>query len=140
MFPFSYLPHVNAFLNTASGLLLMAGFARIRRKDRIGHRRFMLSALVSSALFLISYLVYHAHAGSVRFQGHGSVRVLYFAILLSHILLAAVVLPMALITLRYALKEKFDRHRRIARMTLPVWLYVSVTGVLVYLMLYHMQF
>jgi uncharacterized membrane protein YozB (DUF420 family) len=140
MFPFDYLPHVNAFLNSASALLLMAGFARIRHKDRIGHRRFMLSALVCSALFLVSYLVYHAHAGSIRFHGRGSVRTLYFGILISHTVLAAVVLPMVLITLRHALKQTFDRHRRIARLTLPVWFYVSVTGVLVYLMLYRMRF
>lgn len=140
MFPFSVLPHVNAFLNTASALLLTAGFVRIRRKDRIGHRRFMLSALVSSALFLVSYLTYHAHAGSIRFQGRGPVRTLYFGVLLSHTLLAVLVLPMVLVTLRFALQEKFDRHRRIARLTLPVWFYVSVTGVFVYLMLYHMHF
>ena len=139
MTPFSWLPHVNAFLNSASALLLLAGFVQIRRKNRAGHRRLMLSALICSSLFLMTYIVYHLHAGSVRFQGHGSIRSLYLGILLSHTLLAAVVLPMVLITLRYALKERFDRHRRIARLTLPVWFYVSVTGVVVYLMLYHLR-
>ena len=136
---YNYLPHVNAFLNTASALLLLAGFAQIRRKNRTGHRRLMLSALGCSTLFLVSYIVYHAHAGSVRFQGNGSIRSLYLSILLSHTVLAAAVLPLVLITLWNALKENFDRHRRIARLTLPIWFYVSVTGVVVYLMLYHMR-
>ena len=139
MFPFGYLPHVNAFLNSASALLLLAGYVQIRRKNRNGHRRLMLSALVCSSLFLVSYLVYHAHAGSVRFQGRGALRVLYLGILLSHTILAAAVLPLVLLTLRNALKERFDRHRRIARLTLPIWFYVSVTGVVVYLMLYQLR-
>ncbi len=139
MIPYEYLPHLNAILNTASALLLLAGYVRIKSRDRIGHRRFMLSAVTSSSLFLISYLVYHAHAGSVHFQGRGFARPVYFTILLSHTLLAACVLPIVCVILYFALTERFDRHRRIARVGLPVWLYVSVTGVLVYLMLYHLQ-
>jgi len=138
MIPYSYLPHLNAILNSASAVLLLAGHARIRKRDRIGHRRFMLSAVASSSLFLVSYLTYHAHAGSVRFQGQGIVRPVYFAVLLSHTLLAACVLPLVGTILYFALSEKFDRHRRLARYGFPVWLYVSVTGVLVYLMLYHL--
>ena len=99
----------------------------------------MLGALTASCLFLISYLIYHAQVGSVRFLGEGWVRTVYFAILISHTVLATTVVPLAIITLRRALKERFDRHRRIARWTLPIWLYVSVTGVIVYLMLYHLN-
>ena len=139
MIPYSYLPHINAILNSTSAVLLLAGYLRIRNRDRIGHRRFMISALVSSSLFLISYLVYHAHAGSVRFQGRGFVRPVYFGILLSHTMLAACVLPLVCVILYFALKRRFDRHRKLARVGFPVWLYVSVTGVLVYLMLYHLQ-
>ncbi len=138
MIPYSYLPHLNAILNSTSAAFLLAGYLRIRNKDRIGHRRFMLSAVISSSLFLISYLVYHAHAGSVRFQGRGLIRPIYFTVLLSHTLLAACVIPLVGTILYFALREKFDRHRRIARVGFPVWLYVSVTGVLVYLMLYHL--
>ena len=137
MFPYSYLPHLNAILNSASALLLLAGFIRIRRKDRIGHRRFMLSALVPSSLFLISYVIYHAHAGSVRFKGHGLIRPVYFVILLSHTVLAVGMLPIIFMALRYALRQEFDRHRKFAPVAFASWLYVSVTGVLVYLMLYH---
>ncbi len=139
MIPYNYLPHLNAVLNTTSAVLLLAGYLRIRNKDRGGHRRFMLSALVSSTLFLISYLVYHAHAGSVRFQGHGAIRPVYFTILITHTLLAAVVVPLVATILYFALRERFDRHRKLARFGFPVWLYVSVTGVLVYLMLYHLK-
>ncbi len=138
MIPYNYLPHVNAILNLASALLLLAGFLRIRHGDRIGHRRFMLSALLSSALFLVSYLTYHSHAGSVRFQGRGLVRSIYFTILISHTVLAVFVLPLVLVVLSFALREKFDRHRKLARVAFPVWLYVSVTGVMVYLMLYQL--
>lgn len=137
MFPYSYLPHLNAILNSASALLLLAGFIRIRRGDRPGHRRLMLSALAPSCLFLISYLVYHAHAGSVRFQGRGPIRPIYFAILLSHTVLAACMLPFIFMALRCALRQEFDRHKRYAPVAFASWLYVSVTGVLVYLMLYH---
>jgi putative membrane protein len=135
--PYSILPHLNAILNSASALLLLAGFIRIRRKDRKAHRRFMLSALIPSSLFLISYVIYHAHAGSVHFQGQGVIRTAYFAILLSHTVLAVGMLPFIFIALRLALRQEFDRHRVYAPVAFAAWLYVSVTGVLVYLMLYH---
>ena len=102
------------------------------------HRAFMIAALVTSSLFLVSYLYYHAHVGSVRFQGQGWSRPVYFTILISHTILAAVVVPMVIITLSRALRERFDRHRAIARWTYPVWMYVSITGVVVYVMLYHL--
>ena len=140
MLPYGLMPHLNAFLNSASALLLLAGYSRIRRKDRIWHRRFMLSALFTSSLFLVSYLIYHAHAGSVRFQGQGLVRPFYFALLLSHTILAAGVLPLVVVALFFALKQRFDVHKKFARVTFPIWLYVSVTGVLVYLMLYQIHF
>jgi putative membrane protein len=110
----------------------------IRRRDMRRHRAAMISAFVMSSLFLVSYLVYHANVGSVPFQGQGAIRYVYFAILITHIILAALILPLALLTLSRALSQKFDRHRKIARWTLPIWLYVSVTGVLIYLMLYRM--
>jgi uncharacterized membrane protein YozB (DUF420 family) len=132
------LPAVNATLNAIAAVLLVIGFVLIRRGRIEQHRRVMLAAFATSALFLISYLVYHANAGSRPFTGQGPVRVFYFVILLTHIVLAAAILPMALITLSRGLRAEFDRHRRIARWTLPIWLYVSVTGVIVYLMLYQL--
>ena len=132
------LPTLNAALNAASALLVITGFLLIRRGHREAHRRAMLLALVCSSLFLASYLLYHAQVGSVRFQGEGAVRPLYFAVLLSHTLLAVLVVPLVAVTLRHALGARFDRHRRIARVTLPIWAYVSATGVLVYFMLYHL--
>ncbi len=135
----SALPAVNAFLNGTSAVLLTVGFVFIRRKNVPAHRACMLSAFGVSAIFLVSYLVYHAQAGSVPFQGRGWVRPVYFALLLSHIVLAAVIVPLALTTIHRAWTGRFDHHRRIARWTLPIWLYVSVTGVLVYLMLYHLD-
>lgn len=131
------LPTLNALLNSTSFVLLAAGFYFIRRKKISAHRRCMLSACAVSALFLISYLTYHYQVGSVRFTHQGWVQPLYFTVLLSHTVLAVVIVPMALITLFRALKGRFDRHRRIARWTLPVWMYVSITGVVVYWMLYH---
>ncbi len=136
MIPYAELPTVNAALNGTSALLLLAGYSRIRRRDRTGHRAFMIAALVTSILFLLSYLTFHAHAGSVRYQRQGWSRTLYLSILASHSLLAAVIVPMVIITLHRALKGKFDRHRQVARWTFPIWLYVSVTGVIVYLMLF----
>ena len=134
----SDLPALNAVLNATSATLLVIGYRLIRRRRVQQHRRVMLAAFTASTLFLISYLVYHANVGSRPFPGQGPIRTVYFAILISHVVLAAVILPMALITLWRALSERFDRHRRIARWTLPLWLYVSVTGVIVYLMLYQM--
>lgn len=132
------LSTVNAILNGAAAVLLVCGWVLIRRGRRDAHRRVMLAAFGVSVLFLISYLVYHYNVGSVRFQKTGGVRAVYFTILISHTVLAALVAPMAIVTLRRALASRWDAHRRLARWTLPVWLYVSVTGVLVYLMLYHL--
>ena len=132
------LPAVNATLNAIAASLLVYGYVLIRRRQFEKHRRVMLAAFAVSALFLVSYLIYHANVGSRPFPGRGPIRVVYFAILISHIVLAALILPLALITLSRALRQRFDRHVPIARWTLPIWLYVSVTGVIVYLMLYRM--
>jgi uncharacterized membrane protein YozB (DUF420 family) len=134
----SLLPSLNALLNATSAALLVWGWTLIRRGERKKHRRAMLAALAASALFLTSYLVYHAQVGSVRFQRTGTIRTVYLTILLTHTVLAIAVVPMAAVTLARALKGRFDRHRALARWTLPVWLYVSVTGVVVYLMLYRL--
>lgn len=134
----SGLPLLNAILNGASSILLASGYIFIRRRQVKRHRFCMLSAFGLSALFLISYVIYHAFAGSTRFTGQGWIRPIYFTILISHIVLAALVLPLALTTLYRAWQNTFVQHRRIARWTLPVWFYVSVTGVVVYLMLYHL--
>lgn len=133
-----YLPHVNAVFNTTSALLLLAGFRFIRRGRIQAHRNCQVSAVVTSTLFLISYLTYHYYHGATRFAGQGLVRPLYFAILLTHTILAVAIVPLILVTLYRAARKDFIRHRRIARWTLPLWLYVSVTGVIVYLMLYHL--
>jgi len=130
------LPAVNATLNAVSALLLMTGYVLIRARRPDPHRRCMIAAFVSSALFLTSYLIYHAQVGSVRFTRDGLVRPLYFSILVTHVVLAAAVLPLALVTLSRGLKARYRQHRAIARWTLPIWLYVSVTGVLVYVLLY----
>jgi uncharacterized membrane protein YozB (DUF420 family) len=132
------LPALNATLNAIAAVLLVTGYVLIRRGRIQQHRRVMLAAFSTSALFLVSYVIYHANTGSRPFAGPGAIRIVYFAILISHVILAAAILPMALITLTQALRERFDRHMRIARWTLPIWLYVSVTGVIVYLMLYQM--
>ena len=134
------LPTVNAFLNGSATALLVAGFLLIRSGRREAHRRVMVSAFACSALFLVSYLVYHAGVGSVRFRGTGTVRTVYLGILLTHTLLAAAVPFLAVAALALAAKGRLETHRRLARVTLPVWLYVSVTGVVVYLMLYRMGF
>lgn len=132
------LPALNAILNATAASLLIYGYVLIRRREFERHRRVMLTAFAVSALFLVSYVIYHANAGSRPFPGRGPIRVVYFTILISHVVLAAAILPLALITLSRALRQRFDRHVPIARWTLPIWLYVSVTGVLVYLMLYQM--
>lgn len=132
------LPALNAVLNGASGLLIAAGWVLIRRRHRLAHKRVMLAAVACSAAFLVSYLAYHAQVGSVRFQGQGPIRTVYFAILISHTILAAAIVPLVLITVSHGLRERFDRHRRIARVTLPLWAYVSVTGVVIYWMLYRL--
>ena len=133
----TYLPHLNAFLNGTSAVLLFTGYSFIRARNVIAHRACQIAALIVSSLFLVSYLVYHYHHGSTRFLGVGFVRPLYFTILTTHTILAVVIVPLIFVTFYRALRGDFIRHRRIARVTLPLWLYVSVTGVIVYLMLYH---
>jgi len=135
---YTTLPAVNAALNATSTILLVAGWSFIRRRDIRRHRACMLAAFATSALFLTSYLVYHANVGSVPFSGQGLVRTVYFTILITHVILAATILPLALVTLSRALAQRFDRHRAIARWTFPIWLYVSVTGVVIYVMLYRL--
>jgi uncharacterized membrane protein YozB (DUF420 family) len=130
------LPALNATLNATAAVLLAIGWRLIRLGRMKQHRAVMIAAFSTSVLFLISYLTYHAQVGSKPFPGHGPVRVLYFTILLTHTVLAIVIVPMVLITLSRGLAARFDRHRAIARWTLPLWMYVSVTGVIVYLMLY----
>ena len=132
------LPTLNAGLNALASVVLVAGYVMIRSRRIDAHRRCMLSALGTSALFLVSYVIYHVNAGSVPFRGTGTVRVVYFAVLIPHIILAAAILPLALVTTARGLRGDYTRHVRIARWTLPVWLYVSVTGVIVYLMLYQL--
>lgn len=138
MLTLSDLPTLNASLNGVAAVLLTAGYFCIRRGWIVAHHRLMLAAFAASALFLSSYLFYHYHRLSTPFEGEGALRWVYFTVLISHILLAATVPPLALLTLSRALRKKFDRHRRIARWTLPIWLYVSVTGVAVYWMLYRL--
>jgi uncharacterized membrane protein YozB (DUF420 family) len=130
------LPAVNATLNAVAGILLIIGYLLIRAGRREMHRRVMLAAFATSAVFLASYLVYHVQVGSVRFARQGLVRPVYFSILITHIVLAAAVLPLSLVTLSRGLRGSYARHKAIARWTLPIWLYVSVTGVLVYVLLY----
>jgi uncharacterized membrane protein YozB (DUF420 family) len=130
------LPAVNATLNAISGILLLIAYAHIRARRIQQHRQFMIAAFATSSLFLVCYLVYHAQVGSVPFTRQGFVRPLYFTILITHVTLAATVVPLALVTLSRGLKAKYPQHRRIARWTFPVWMYVSVTGVLVYVLLY----
>lgn len=132
------LPTLNAILNATAAGLLIWGWVLIRRGEREKHRRAMLAAFAVSVMFLASYLVYHAQAGSVRYQKTGAIRAVYLSILLTHTVLAAAVPPLAILTLRRALKGRFEGHRALAHWTLPIWLYVSLTGVAVYLMLYRL--
>ena len=132
------LPALNASLNALAALFLTAGYVLIRKGHEEAHKRCMLAALATSSLFLISYVVYHANVGSRPYGGQGAVRLVYFAILITHVVLAAAVVPLALVTANRGLKNRLDAHVRIARWTLPIWLYVSVTGVVVYVMLYHL--
>ncbi|MDE2060372.1 MAG: DUF420 domain-containing protein [candidate division NC10 bacterium] len=138
MLSVAVLPTINAALNGTSALFLTLGYLFIRQRKIVAHKLCMGSALGISTLFLISYLTYHYQVGSIPFAGHGGIRALYFTILISHTVLAAAILPLALITVSRVLKGRFDRHVRIARFTLPLWLYVSVTGVIIYFMLYHL--
>jgi len=134
----SDLPTLNAILNGIAATLLATGWVLIKRGRIAQHRACMLAAFGTSALFLVSYVTYHANVGSRPFGGQGPIRVVYFAILISHVVLAAAILPLSIVTLRRGLAARYDRHVRIARWTLPIWLYVSVTGVVVYLMLYRL--
>jgi putative membrane protein len=132
------LPALNATLNALAALCLLLGYVFIRRGRQTAHRNAMVGALALSALFLTSYLVYHYHAGSRPFTGQGPLRIVYFTVLITHVVLAIVIVPMVLVTVSRALAARFDRHRQIARWTWPLWMYVSVTGVIVYVMLYQM--
>ena len=134
----SDLPALNATLNGTAALLLMAGYVLIRTGRQEAHKRCMLGALAASVLFLVSYVIYHASTGSRAFTGTGPVRIVYFTILITHVVIAVAIVPLALITANRGLRARFDRHIRIARWTLPIWLYVSVTGVVIYLMLYQL--
>lgn len=132
------LPALNATLNLIATVLLTTGWVFIKRGERQKHRACMIGALVVSVLFLTSYVIYHAQVGSVPFTGTGWIRTVYFAVLIPHVILAAAIVPPVIITASRGLSAKYDKHRRIARWTLPLWLYVSVTGVIVYVMLYQM--
>ena len=132
------LPALNATLNAMAAVCLLLGYVFIRRGQQTAHRNTMVGALALSALFLASYLVYHYHAGSRPFTGQGPLRIVYFTVLITHVVLAIVIVPMVLVTVSRALAARFDRHRQIARWTWPLWMYVSVTGVVVYVMLYQM--
>ena len=139
MFDVRDLPAVNASLNALAACLLVAGYVLVRQRKLIAHRNVMIAALACSVLFLTSYLIYHAQVGSVKFQGQGTARTIYFTVLLTHTVLAALVPFLAGITVWRAYRKQYNRHVRIARWTLPIWLYVSVTGVVVYWMLYRMS-
>jgi uncharacterized membrane protein YozB (DUF420 family) len=132
-----YLPHFQAALNTSAALLLGVGYYFIRHQNRYAHRNCMIAALAISAIFLVSYLTYHARVGYMPFAGQGIIRPFYFTMLASHVILAAVIVPMVLVTVVYAIKGNFNRHPRIARWTLPLWFYVSVSGVLIYILGFH---
>lgn len=132
----TFLPTLNALLNATATVFLLVGWRFIRRREIARHRMSMVAALAASALFLVSYVIYHANVGSRPFTGTGPIRAVYFFILITHVVLAAAIVPMVLLTVTRALQERFPKHRAIARWTLPIWLYVSVTGVVVYLMLY----
>ena len=134
----SVLPHLNALLNATSGILLVIGLIFIRRRKITAHLTTMIAALAVSTLFLISYLVYHYNYGSIRFTGQGIVRPVYYTILITHVILATVIVPLIAVTLWRAMRGQYALHRRIARWTYPLWVYVSVTGVIVYLMLYQL--
>ena len=131
------LPHLQAGLNIATVCLISMAYYNVRRENRAVHRKFMIAALIVSALFMISYLTYHSQVGNVKFAGEGGIRPAYFVLLASHVILAALIVPMVIITAFHALRGSFERHRRIARWTFPIWLYVCVSGVIVYLMAFH---
>jgi uncharacterized membrane protein YozB (DUF420 family) len=134
----SYLPHLNALLNAATFALIVAGLTAIKRGEERRHKRFMLAAVATAVLFLVSYLVYHYIAGMTRFQGEGAMRTVYFAILWSHTVLAVVQVPLIIATVMLGLRDRRTAHRRLARITAPIWLYVNATGIVIYVMLYHL--
>lgn len=136
LLPLSFFPALNASLNAICTILLLTGYSFIRREKILAHKACMASAFVCSAVFLGSYVYFHLHAGVIRFGGHGWIRPVYLTLLVSHTILAIVIVPLILVTLVRALRQRFDRHRAIARWTLPMWLYVSVTGVVIYWLLY----
>jgi uncharacterized membrane protein YozB (DUF420 family) len=136
--PLSALPTLNAALNLTSAIFIVCGYFFIRKRQIAAHRACMIAAVTSSVCFLVSYIIYHAQVGTTRFQGQGPVRAAYLTILLTHTILAVAIVPLVAVTLRRALKGRFELHRRIARITLPIWLYVSITGVVIYVMLYHL--
>jgi len=138
MTDYAIFPVINATLNGSSAVLIATGRVLIRRGNMAAHRAFMIAAVVCSSAFLVSYLWYHVHVGSVHFRGQGAARPVYFVVLISHTLLAGAVVPLIIITLLRGLRGSYDRHRAIARWTYPIWLYVSVTGVVIYVMLYHL--
>jgi len=133
----SYIPHILAILNTLSAILISIGYIQIRKGNRTAHKKLMISALFVSTLFMIFYLYYHAKVGYIPFAGQGTIRYLYFSLLASHIILAAIAFPLVLITAGLAIRHKFNIHKRIARWTFPIWLYVSVSGVTIYIMSFH---
>ena len=133
----SYIPHILAILNTLSAILISIGYIQIRKGNRTAHKKLMISALFVSTLFMIFYLYYHAKVGYIPFAGQGNIRYLYFSLLASHVILAAIAFPLVLITAGLAIRHKFNIHKRIARWTLPIWLYVSVSGVTIYIMSFH---
>lgn len=135
---YSVLPTLNAILNATSGLLIVLGYRNIKRSNKEAHRRFMLSAIAVSAIFFVSYLFYHWNVGSVKFQGAGFIRYVYFTILITHTIMAVAIVPLVLRTVYLALKGNFPKHRKIARITFPSWVFVSVSGVVVYFMLYQL--
>ena len=138
MLDVTWLPHLNAALNATSGILLSAGYLSIRAGHVGRHRACMLGAVSVSIIFLVSYVIYHLEVGSVPFTGEGPIRLVYFTVLITHAVLAVVIVPLVTLTVMHALRERFDRHVAIARWTLPIWIYVSISGVVVYWMLYQM--
>ena len=132
-----YIPHLLAILNTLSATLVSIGYLNIRKQNKAVHQKCMIGALVVSTVFMIFYLYYHAKVGYIPFAGQGDIRYLYFSLLASHVILAAIVFPMVLITAGLTIRNKFNTHKKIARWTLPIWLYVSVSGVAIYVMSFH---
>ncbi|VAX08354.1 hypothetical protein MNBD_GAMMA26-546 [hydrothermal vent metagenome] len=131
------LPHFQAALNLTTICLIAVAYSYIRREDRVMHRKYMIAALSVSGLFMVSYLIYHSQVGNVKFVGEGAIRPIYFTILISHIILAAAIIPMVLTTVFHASRTSFKRHQRWAKWTFPAWIYVSISGIVIYLMAFH---